>query len=168
MELLLGSKNSNPPKENIRTEQRPGPSWDPRTQEGGELVCPGIQFHPDTLPVTTNLGLECWKMKSKEISWAQETFTLLVISIFVLFFSLFNTATWPAFPILRSIMPPKCQKCPNTCYCVATFDCMHVILVTKYCIARLIAVEPALLLFFFFFPVWPVGSRKKKKKKCYR
>lgn len=61
-------------------------------------------------------------------------------------------------------MPPKCQKCPNTCYCVATFDCMHVILVTKYCIARLIAVEPALLLFFFFFPVWPVGSRKKKKK----
>lgn len=56
-------------------------------------------------------------------------------------------------------MPPKCQKCPNTCYCVATFDCMHVILVTKYCIARLIAVEPALLL--FFSRSGPLGVAKK-------
>lgn len=29
------------------------------------------------------LRLECWKMKSKEISRAQQTFTLLIISVFL-------------------------------------------------------------------------------------
>lgn len=79
------------------------------------------------------LRLECWKMKSKEIPRAQQTFTPLIISVFFLYT---HAACYPTLRCTIVCRMIKMQSERSTCYCVCVsmLNVLMHILIHKYCI----------------------------------